>query len=87
MPKANSTVQPVNKQVTHKGESAPSPKSTKGKSETLEVDPDAHRMPDICNIVGEKGTAPPLGARNKKVVAERENSPGFVDDPDVPPLI
>jgi len=60
--------------------------SNRSKRETLEVDPTKHTMPDIGNIVKEKVIVPPLGSVSKRVVKERENSAGFIDDPDVPPL-
>ena len=84
MPKAKAALRPA-KPAAPSAPSAPKVKSKQ--NEKLEVDPSKHKMPDIGNIVSEKGYVPPLGTKTKSVVKERENSPDFVDDPDVPPLI
>lgn len=57
------------------------------KTEMLEADPSKYSMPDIGNIVKDKTIVPPLGTKSQKIAEERENSPDFVDDPDVPALI
>lgn len=61
----------------------------RNKRETLEVDPSSRTIPDIENIIKDKPIVPPLGSKpgrhGSKV--ERENSPDFIDDPDVPPLM
>lgn len=91
MPKVNPCVKPEKGLSSEKHQSQSNAKGdsvlNKQKCETLEVDPSKHTMPDIGNIVREKGIIPPVGSRSKKVIEERENSPDFIDDPDVPPLI
>lgn len=58
------------------------------KREILEVDPSKQKLVDFGNIVKEKPTVAPLGSSLRNVnKSERANSPDFVDDPDVPPLI
>ena len=85
MPKAK----PAITKSSIKPEPAQKPqKQCSGGVERLEVDPSKRSMPDIGNIIKERSVVPPLGIQTaKQPVKPRENSPDFVDDPDVPPLI
>lgn len=54
----------------------------------LEVDPSVHKGLRFDNIAEEKmACKAPLGGRAMQQIKERPNSEGFVDDPDVPPLM
>lgn len=57
--------------------------------ERLEVDPTAHKSVELDKILSSETAKMkrPLGTRPRTNVEERPNSEGFVDDPDVPPLI
>lgn len=86
MPKANSTI--TSAELNHsKVDKTCKEKKASTDSKILEVDPSKHSMPDIVNIVKDKEYLPPLGTVKKRQTKERENSPDFIDDPDVPPLI
>lgn len=91
MPKANATIVPV-KAVTNSvtkqaSKSSNTRSSDSTEREVLEVDPSKHTMPDIGNIIQDKTVVPPLSVKDKVIAKERENSPDFVDDLDVPPLM
>ena len=52
----------------------------------LEVDPSVARTVDLANLANPKPSKSPLSATIQTRPQERQNSPDFVDDPDVPPL-
>lgn len=91
MPLARESLFVTDPGVTKPASCAPSTTSTKQnqRQQVLEVDPSTLKMPDIGNIVKDKPTVPPLGSKptNHIIKKERENSPDFIDDPDVPPLL
>lgn len=96
MPKANfkPIIQPhqhAGKKKDTRGESKENNKPAKpGVShERLEVDPTAHKSVELDKILSSETAKMkrPLGTRPRTNVEERPNSEGFVDDPDVPPLI
>lgn len=64
-------------------------KSKKSSVEKLEVDPSTYSMPDIGTIVKDEPSVPLLGSSLglKAELKPRENSPDFIDNPDVPPLL
>ena len=87
MPKVKAIVARTHRNLQHTEEMDKN--SSKDAVEKLEVDPSKYSMPDIGAIVKEKPCLPPLGSNLAAVkdIVPRENSPDFVDDPDVPPLL
>jgi hypothetical protein len=82
--KQNPVVKQFQKQEDQKIDNQ-EPKEKEKKIEYLEVD-DSKKV-DFKNIVNNNGNKNEQRKKDKVKTKEKENSPDFVDDPDVPPLI
>ena len=85
-PRPKHDSKPVSKRdPAREDEDQPGDSSDSRRRPLLEVDPSLSRKVDIHNIVAAEGQS--KAADRPRAVEEVTPSEGFVDDPDVPPLI